>query len=612
MTMGVSRTNGGPGPEARTGSLRGAGRMLAPRWPIIFVSTLSICLFAGANLARPVVIQRAIDSGLIEGNGGALVVASVVFAALAAGTYVFQALSTYTVMLVGQGFIRDLRIRLFTHLQRLSMSFYDRESSGRLVSRMTADMVALTDVLNHAFLMAVQALLLLCGTVVILVVLSWQLSVVSLVVVPPLVTATVIFRVYSTRAYEAVRDRIADVLIHMQESFAGMRVVQAYARERHNMERFSSINEQNFEANVRTARISSTYVPFIEWLGGLGIGIILYFGGRGVFGETVSVGTIAAFIFYLNFIFQPIQQLSQTYDLLQSGNAALNKIFGLLSVEPELREASRISALPRPVRGSVDFENVTFGYAPDSPVLRDVNVRIEPGQRVALVGVTGAGKSTLAKLSMRFYDPTQGRVLLDGYDLRRLSFEDLHRTVVMLPQEGFLFSGTIRENILFGRPEATDGEMVRSCRALGVHRFVESLPEGYDTAVNYRGSRLSAGEKQLVSLARAFVADPAVLIMDEPTASLDPRTEALVEATMRRLLAGRTSILIAHRLSSAKHADRIFVVDGGEVVEDGRHDELLQREGRYAALYREWAVAPGRTPQSARRHSTSSGGSQSL
>jgi ATP-binding cassette subfamily B protein len=564
---------------------------------MIMAATVSICLFAGAALARPIVIQRAIDSGLLANSSRALVEASIIFVVLAVVAYVFQGVSTYTVAWVGQGFIRDLRVRLFSHLQRLSMSFYDGENSGRLVSRMTADMVALTDVLNNGFLMVVQALLLLVGTVIILFVLSWQLSLVSLVVVPPLVVATAIFRAYSERAYEAVRDRIADVLIDMQESFAGMRVVQAFAREGHNIERFGEINEANFAANVRTVRISSMYVPFIEWLGGVGVGIILYFGGRGIFGANVSVGTVAAFIFYLNFIFQPIQQLSQVYDLLQSGFAALNKIFGLLAVEPEVREDPQAKELPQPVRGRIDLEEVTFGYAPDTPVLHDINVAIEPGQRVALVGATGAGKSTLAKLAMRFYDPTHGRVLLDGCDLSRLRLDDLRRAITLVPQEGFLFSGTIRENILFGKPEATDEEMVRSCRALGVHDFIESLPEGYDTAVSYRGSRLSAGEKQLVSLARAFLADPPVLILDEATSSLDPGTEALVETTMRRLLVHRTSIVVAHRLSTAEQAERVLVVDDGRVIEDGHHDELVKRNGHYAALYRQWQPDRNHAPE---------------
>lgn len=590
MSAIQDRMDGGSEAQPRGDGMRGALRMLAPHWLIILIATVSVCLVAGANLAQPIVIQRAIDSGLATGNSDALVTASIIFIVLAVLVYVFQAISIYTVSWIGQRFIRDLRVRLFSHLQRLSMSFYDGENSGRLVARMTADMVALTDVLNNGFLMVVQAMLLLVGTVVLLFILSWQLSLVALVILPPLVVATAIFRVYSTRAYEAVRDRIADVLIHMQESFAGMRVVQAFAREGHNTERFGEINEANYEANVRTVRISSMYVPFIEWLGGVGIGIILYFGGRGVFGATVSVGTVAAFIFYLNFIFQPIQQLSQVYDLLQSGFAALHKIFGLLAVEPDVRESPRAVELPRPVRGRIDFEGVTFGYVSETPVLHDISVTIESGQRVALVGATGAGKSTMAKLTMRFYDPTSGRVRLDGCDLRQLRLEELRRAITLVPQEGFLFSGTVRENILFGRPDATDEEVVRSCRALGVHDFIESLPGSYDTPVSYRGSRLSAGEKQLVSLSRAFLADPAVLILDEATSSLDPGTEALVEHTMRRLLAGRTSIVVAHRLSTAEHCDRVLVVDSGRVIEDGHHDELVRAGGHYAALYRQWTV----------------------
>ncbi|MDZ4277755.1 MAG: ABC transporter transmembrane domain-containing protein, partial [Dehalococcoidia bacterium] len=433
--MSLSKNGNRPAPNAerKPSSLVEAAKMLAPRWPVAVVAIGAIVLFALGNLARPLVIQRAIDDGLIADNGRVVVIAAVVFLCIALGVYVAQAASTYSVNWLGQNFLRDLRIRLFSHLQRLSMSFFDGENSGRLMARMTADVNALQDLLNHGLLMVVQSALLLVGTVVILFTLNWRLSLVALVILPPLVVATAVFRVYSARAYEAVRDRIAEVLVHMQESFSGMRVVQAFARERHNIERFGDINEQNFEANVRTVRLSSMYIPFIEWLGGLGIGIILYFGGRWVIGDTVTVGTVAAFIFYLEFIFQPIQHLSQLYDMFQSAVAALNKIFRLLAVEPDVREPDRPARLPQYVSGRIDFDGVTFGYAPETPVLHDIDLTIEPGQRVALVGATGAGKSTMAKLALRFYDPTSGRVRLDGVDLRDVRSEELRRAITLVP-----------------------------------------------------------------------------------------------------------------------------------------------------------------------------------
>ena len=323
--------NNGTGPEIQTTHVvRPLLRLLAPLWAMGAVATASVCIFALANLARPIVIQQAIDDGIIKGDGDAIVVASIWFFALGIVIYVVQAISTYTVTWVGQQVLRDLRMRLFSHYQRLSMSFFDKENSGRLVARMTADMNALSDVLNSGFLMIVQALLLLIGAIVILFLLSWQLSLVALAILPPLIIATMIFRVYSERAYDAVRDRIADVMIHMQENFAGMRVVQAFAREHQNAEHFDRINENNYEANLRTVRISSMYIPFIEWLGGAGIGIILYFGAVAVCGLDVSVGSIAAFIFYINFIFQPIQPLFLVYDLQLSGFSALKHIYGLL------------------------------------------------------------------------------------------------------------------------------------------------------------------------------------------------------------------------------------------------------------------------------------------
>jgi ATP-binding cassette subfamily B protein len=579
-------------------SLRGAAKMLAPRWPLIVLATFAITGFAAVNLARPLVVQQAIDAGIIDGDRSDLTAAAVAFFGLSAGVYVFQALSVYTTALAGQLFLRDLRVRLFSHLQKLSVSYFDGESSGRLISRMTNDMVVVADLINNGFLIVTQSLLLLVGTVVILLTLSLQLSLATLAVVPPLVVATYLFRIASERAYDRVRDRIAEVMVHMQETFSGMPVVQAFAREGYNTRRFGQINELNYDANVDTVKISSLYIPFVELLGGLGVALILYYGGSGVIDDRITLGTVAAFIFYLDFIFQPIQRLSQTYDTVQAATAALNKVFALLHEAPRVQDAPDARPLARPVRGEVTFDDVTFAYA-EAPVLQHIGLTVPPGQRVAVVGATGAGKSTLAKLLMRFYDPREGRVLIDGQDLRQVRSDDLRRTLVMVPQEGFLFTGTVRDNILFGRPDATEEEMIAACRQLGVHDFIAALPDAYDTPVSFRGSRLSGGEKQLVSIARAFVADPRILVLDEATSALDPETEAMIETAIRRLLQGRTSIVIAHRLSTAETADRVIMLDHGRLVEDGAHADLVGRDGPYAALHRQWRAGTDGTGQGA-------------
>lgn len=574
----------------KVNGLAGALRMLAPQWPLLAAATVTIVLFTAASLARPLAIQFALDEGIAAGDRQALALACAAFLGLLLAVYAFQGASTYLVNRAGQEFLFALRMRLFEHYQRMSLAFFGRENAGRLVARMTSDVTTVNDVLNNGFLVVVQSTLTLIGATVILLTLSVRLSLAVALILPPLIVATAIFRVYSNRAYLRVRERIADVMVHMQETFSGLRVVQAFGREQKNRERFGEINERNFEANVTTVRLSSLYFPFVEWLRGAAIGLILYFGGRQVAGDAVTVGTVAAFVFYLEFIFQPIQNLSQVFDMVQSANAALGKIFGVLAIAPDVPEPERPAEVRGPLPGRIELERVTFGYDPARPVLREIDLRIEPGEHVVLVGPTGAGKSTLAKLMTRMYDPTEGVVRIGGHDLRTLRTSDLRRTVTMVPQEGFLFTGSVRENILFGRPDATDAEVVAACERLGIDGFIRALPNGYETLVSFRGSRLSAGEKQLISMARAFLANPPVLILDEATSSLDPHTEEQVEAALQRLLEGRTSVIIAHRLSTAEHADRVLVVDGGRIVEDGPHHELVRRGGYYAALYRQWVA----------------------
>jgi ATP-binding cassette subfamily B protein len=396
--------------------------------------------------------------------------------------------------------------------------------------------------------------------------------------------------VYSTRAYRRTRERVAEVLATLQETLAGIRVVQGFGRQEPTERLFRRVNDEYREANMATVRLSGVYFPGVELLSGLGTAIILYFGATRVLDQDMSVGVMVAFVGYLASFFDPIQQLSQLYNTFQSAMAALEKIFGVLDTEPELADPPDCAPLP-PIAGRVELRGVSFGYAGGDPVVHDIDLLIEPGETVALVGSTGAGKSTLAKLIARFYDPQRGAVLIDGHDLREVSIRSLRDQLAIVPQEGHLFAGTIADNLAFGRPEASDAELRAAADAVGAADFIEALPEGFDTRINERGSGLSAGQRQLVSFARALVADPRLLILDEATSSVDLRAEQRIDEALRTLLAGRTAVVIAHRLSTIRDADRIVVMEGGRIVEQGAHDELLDAGGRYAELYGDWEAA---------------------
>jgi ATP-binding cassette subfamily B protein len=473
------------------------------------------------------------------------------------------------------------------------MPFYDREKAGVIVSRMTSDIDSLAELIQLGLLQFASSGMLFVGSVIFLIVLSWKLALVLLAVLPVVLLASAKFKRDSNRAYLTVRDGIGETLSALQEGISGVRVVQAFAREPVQTERFAETNRSLFDAHMRSMLIQAWYVPVIEFSQHVTMAGTVLVGGWLVHDGQVSIGTVAAFVVTLNSLFEPVQQLTQVLNTLQSSAAALSKLYGLLDTAVDVPEAP--DAVDLPDQGEIRVENVSFAYAGGPRVLRDVDLTIRPGERLALVGPTGAGKSTLAKLVARMYDPTEGRVTFGGVDVRQATMRSLRDRIVVVPQEGYLFNGTILENIRLARHDATEEEVWAALRDIGVAPRFEALPEGLQTEVQERGSRFSAGEKQLVSLARAALVDPALLVLDEATSSLDPGTELLVEHALERLMAGRTVVVIAHRLSTSERADRVGVVADGRLAELGTHAELVAAGGHYAALFSAWtgAFAPG-------------------
>jgi ABC-type multidrug transport system fused ATPase/permease subunit len=550
------------------------------------LTVLLMLLVTVTGLAGPALAQVGIDHGIRPRDETVLLIVVGVFVAVGLLGWLAGYFQTYLSSWVGERVLLDLRTRTFQHLMGLEVGYHERVPTGRTVSRLTSDIEALDQLVTEGITSLVVNGLSLFGVIGILFVYDWKLALLSFAIFPILIAGTAAFRVLATRAYRRTREKVANVLAYLAENIAGIRVVQGFGRQGPAAAEFRRVNAEYREANMRTVRLAGIYFPGVEFLAALGTALILWFGGRRVLDGDLTIGVMVAFVGYLSSFFDPIQQLSQLYNTFQSAMAALEKILGVLETGPQLTDSPGATPLPAD-RGDVALEGVTFGYGGD-PVIHDVSLRFAAGETVALVGATGAGKSTLAKLVARFYDPDQGVVRLDGRDLRTVTQASLRAQLGIVPQEGFLFSGTVSENLRFGRPDATDGDLREACRAVGALGFIEALPDGFDTEIQERGARLSAGQRQLLSFARALVADPRLLILDEATSSVDLRTEARIERALSTLLAGRTAIVIAHRLSTIRRADRIVVLEGGRVIEQGTHDGLLAAGGRYAGLYGDW------------------------
>ncbi|HEX3212772.1 MAG TPA: ABC transporter ATP-binding protein [Actinomycetota bacterium] len=588
-------TYGAPAEVERGSRDRRSGRQArAWLWPLVrphrrlvALASVAVLIQTGAALAMPYLVKVAIDQGVVPGDLEVINRVAVAYLVLAGVQFLAGRFEIETVARVGQRVLFTVRTKLFRHLQTLSLDFYERERTGRLVARMTADIDAMSDLVTDGLVTLVTGLITMVGVAIILVVMDWQLALATLVVAPLIGLAARAWRRWSADAYRQVRETHSVVTVQLQESLSGVRAIQSFRRERATAGRLEEANNDERVAHWRTIGLASFFFPGIEFLGTAATVVVLGVGGQRVLGGDLEIGVLAAFLLYLRNLFDPVQQLSELYDSFQSATAGAERVGAVLAEQPSVREADDPVPLPDP-RGHVRLEDVCFAYDQGVQVLHDVDLDLDAGTTLALIGPTGAGKSTVAKLIARFYDPKAGRITLDGVDLRQVRMADLRQAMGYVPQEGFLFSGTVLDNIRFGRPAATRAEVEAAARAVGADQIIAGLPDGYDTQVGERGALLAAGERQLVAFARAWIADPALLILDEATSNLDAASEARITDALHRLRSGRTTIIIAHRLTTIAQADQVAVVEDGRIVESGTPAELRARGGRFADLFARW------------------------
>jgi len=549
------------------------------------ITVVAVVVVSLTGLLPPYFLKVAVDNYVANSDLAGLTVISIILVGVYLVNWVSDYQRTYQMSWMGQNMVNELRKQLFSHLQDLSFSFYDRSEAGEIISRVTNDTDTLSQIFVQGVVTLISDVLTLIGIVAIMLWLSISLTLAAFLVIPPLLLLIFVFQSRLRKAYRATRKKIAVVTSRLEESISGIREIQSFTREQDAMKDFRQANVENLQANVQAGKLFALLMPAVQIVGAVGTCVVLWFSGMLTISGGITLGTVIAFLLYITKFFRPIVNLTTFYNTVQSAMAAAERIFVTVDTKPEIADAPDAVELSH-VKGEIVFNNVTFGYDPARPVLKDVNIQVEPGKTLAIVGPTGAGKSTIVKLLSRFYELQRGTIAVDGYDVQKVTLNSLHRQMGVVLQEPFLFSGTIMENIKYGKLDASDDEVKQVAKIVGIHEFISSLPQGYETKVGERGARLSVGQRQLVSFARALLGDPPILILDEATSSVDPYTELKIKKALAVLLKNRTSLVIAHRLSTVRNADNIVVINEGRIVEEGNHTELMKKKGMYYRLYK--------------------------